>query len=800
MPPKKPAGSKASSSGMSSMWAKAKTAAAMSSAVGGASSSSSKKAPGPAALNNKGKSPAAASSSAATSSLPPAQYHPLSQGEGPTESLSNMDPLERAVMSILAINPVGLSLNAFDNDFTQRLRKFNEAVHDAVRNSTSQLDAKMLKVKTRTEKKENEAKAVARPVLALRKTQQKLLAMRNYSDAWDQMKEIRRAEKDAVAAYRAQARPEMEAELNAVQEEREVVEVQLKARINTAEERIRAFRQECITQIHLDHGLPPPPPPPQRQQQQQPQQRPQPQPPRPQPLQPPPPQQSGSADDPNSPPIEIIPSPEFHVPNSVAYYPQAHYHAPQAPHHHTAVGSAVASMMMHTPPALLSRPLVPEAAAHVDPTVPPPALFQTTPAPYTGTFAGQVPMRPLPPAWQPNASSSMPMASPWIGNSGMNNNVQSAAEALMSAASMLLGRTTPFPSSYAPISPAPTPASSQGVYNARAARAASTTPAPPSALKQHSAPAPAPATAVAAAAPSSSSPSKAAGRGSAFAHNSSDSDFDEDDVPLTTPTRTSTKPSNRDDVPGITLSNLPKPNISAADRKRDAAQKEDGAKAGWSRAGNFVRSQAMPALRSSVQRQSCLWVPRERRELRLRQQEEEEEEGGRLAAALSRARAQKPETLPEAPTANNNSAATNSSSSFSGVVAAQKAAQKLRSDAAKKRLFTTEDFKQLFSNCRHGRKEAVVKLLENGCPVDGRDSFGNTPLIVACQNGQARIVKACLRHNANPDAQNKQGNTALHYCVAYGFSALGDYLISKGARDDIKNRAGLTPYEGIGFK
>ena len=786
---------------------------------------------------NKGKSPAAASSatlasSAAATSLPPAQYHPLSQGEGPTESLSNMDPLERAVMSILAINPVGLSLNAFDNDFTQRLRKFNEAVHDAVRNSTSQLDAKMLKVKSRTEKKENEAKAVARPVLALRKTQQKLLAMRNYSDAWDQMKEIRRAEKDAVAAYRAQARPEMEAELNAVQEEREVVEVQLKARINTAEERIRAFRQECITQIHLDHGLPPPPPQQQRQQQQQPQQRPQPRPPRPQPLQPPPPQhpqQSGSADDPNSPPIEIIPSPEFHVPNSVAYYPHAHYHAPQAPHHHTAVGSAVASMMMHTPPALLSRPLVPEAAAHVDPTVPPPALFQTTPAPYTGTFAGQVPMRPLPPAWQPNASSSMPMASPWIGNSGMNNNVQSAAEALMSAASMLLGRTTPFPSSYAPISPAPTPASSQGIYNARAARAASTTPAPPSALKQHSAPAPAPATAVAAAAPSSSSPSKAAGRGSAFAHNSSDSDFDEDDVPLTTPTRTSTKPSNRDDVPGITLSNLPKPNISAADRKRDAAQKEDGAKAGWSRAGNFVRSQAMPALRSL---NAAAKDARDRRDLEDSDRAQPENGptekqraaakllmgaagkagaapsagggggggGGRLAAALSRARAQKPETLPEAPTANNNSAATNSSSSFSGVVAAQKAAQKLRSDAAKKRLFTTEDFKQLFSNCRHGRKEAVVKLLENGCPVDGRDSFGNTPLIVACQNGQARIVKACLRHNANPDAQNKQGNTALHYCVAYGFSALGDYLISKGARDDIKNRAGLTPYEGIGFK
>ena len=152
-------------------------------------------------------------------------------------------------MSILAINPVGLSLNAFDNDFTQRLRKFNEAVHDAVRNSTSQLDAKMLKVKTRTEKKENEAKAVARPVLALRKTQQKLLAMRNYSDAWDQMKEIRRAEKDAVAAYRAQARPEMEAELNAVQEERLPAVERIR---DSAQRRVRSY-QHLFPWTHTRH-------------------------------------------------------------------------------------------------------------------------------------------------------------------------------------------------------------------------------------------------------------------------------------------------------------------------------------------------------------------------------------------------------------------------------------------------------------------------------------------------------------------------------------------------------------------
>ncbi len=91
----------------------------------------------------------------------------------------------------------------------------------------------------------------------------------------------------------------------------------------------------------------------------------------------------------------------------------------------------------------------------------------------------------------------------------------------------------------------------------------------------------------------------------------------------------------------------------------------------------------------------------------------------------------------------------------------------------------------------------MTELLKGGCPAEGRDQFGNSPLIIACQNGNARIVKALLRHGALINTQNKQGCTGLHYSIAYGFNALSDYLISKGADDKILNKLGLNPYEGI---
>jgi hypothetical protein len=75
-----------------------------------------------------------------------------------------------------------------------------------------------------------------------------------------------------------------------------------------------------------------------------------------------------------------------------------------------------------------------------------------------------------------------------------------------------------------------------------------------------------------------------------------------------------------------------------------------------------------------------------------------------------------------------------------------------------------KDVEDVFSYARHGRCEEIERLFSKGLPVDVRDSYGNTVLVIACQNGNKRVAKAVLRRGANINARNHKGNTPLHYC------------------------------------
>eukprot|EP01038_Epipyxis_sp_PR26KG_P008569 gene8569-11579_t len=109
-----------------------------------------------------------------------------------------------------------------------------------------------------------------------------------------------------------------------------------------------------------------------------------------------------------------------------------------------------------------------------------------------------------------------------------------------------------------------------------------------------------------------------------------------------------------------------------------------------------------------------------------------------------------------------------------------------------------KDVEDIFSFARHGRCEEIEKSLNKGIPVDVRDSFGSTLLIVACQNGNKRVAKTVLRRGANINARNLKGNTPLHYCYHYGYGdSLGQYLMEKGADPDIRNYAGKICNDGI---
>jgi hypothetical protein len=110
-----------------------------------------------------------------------------------------------------------------------------------------------------------------------------------------------------------------------------------------------------------------------------------------------------------------------------------------------------------------------------------------------------------------------------------------------------------------------------------------------------------------------------------------------------------------------------------------------------------------------------------------------------------------------------------------------------------------QDVEDIFSYARHSKICEMERLLDRGIPINVRDLYGNTLLIIACQNGNKRVAKSVMRRGADLNVRNYKGNTPLHYCYAYGYGeTLGDYLISKGADASNRNNAGYACYQGIG--
>jgi ankyrin repeat protein len=110
-----------------------------------------------------------------------------------------------------------------------------------------------------------------------------------------------------------------------------------------------------------------------------------------------------------------------------------------------------------------------------------------------------------------------------------------------------------------------------------------------------------------------------------------------------------------------------------------------------------------------------------------------------------------------------------------------------------------ELIRDLHQNIRHGNVDPVINILASNkvctharffamfkfiithtlaffsfkqLPVDSKDRFGNTALMVACQSGSKKMIKVSLRFGANLNAQNFKGNTALHFCFAFNYIPL----------------------------
>ncbi|KAJ9514023.1 hypothetical protein QJQ45_021090, partial [Haematococcus lacustris] len=99
----------------------------------------------------------------------------------------------------------------------------------------------------------------------------------------------------------------------------------------------------------------------------------------------------------------------------------------------------------------------------------------------------------------------------------------------------------------------------------------------------------------------------------------------------------------------------------------------------------------------------------------------------------------------------------------------------------------------LHDAAKAGDEAAVIRLLDAGEKVDGKNERGITALGTAVGFNRVAVVSLLLSRGAEVDARDNQGNTALHYAAGYGRKEVAQLLLQAGADLAAVNKSGLTP-------
>lgn len=100
----------------------------------------------------------------------------------------------------------------------------------------------------------------------------------------------------------------------------------------------------------------------------------------------------------------------------------------------------------------------------------------------------------------------------------------------------------------------------------------------------------------------------------------------------------------------------------------------------------------------------------------------------------------------------------------------------------------------LMSASRKGYLPIVKELLTRDADVDYRDCGGRNALMVACEAGHANVVELLLNRNAQIDHDDMAGSTALHFAIDGDTPSIVEFLLKNG--HDVGPRdfvAGWTP-------
>lgn len=104
----------------------------------------------------------------------------------------------------------------------------------------------------------------------------------------------------------------------------------------------------------------------------------------------------------------------------------------------------------------------------------------------------------------------------------------------------------------------------------------------------------------------------------------------------------------------------------------------------------------------------------------------------------------------------------------------------------------------LMAAARKGDVKALVREIELGGAVDGRDGSGWTALMMAAFKGRVEVIKLLLEKGAQIDGRDDEGYTALHCAAEGGQSEVVELLVKRGADLEVRTAKGRTAMEIAG--
>ena len=103
---------------------------------------------------------------------------------------------------------------------------------------------------------------------------------------------------------------------------------------------------------------------------------------------------------------------------------------------------------------------------------------------------------------------------------------------------------------------------------------------------------------------------------------------------------------------------------------------------------------------------------------------------------------------------------------------------------------------RLLEACEQANAPRILQLLNEPLPlsvINGKSSYGATPLMLVCAVGNTQAVQLLIKRGAKIDNKNRDGHTALMLACIRGYTDTARVLIAAGANVNAHSSAGVTP-------